>query len=343
MDVFHQIEITLILLIQSIGGWLAGPMQVISFLGREEFFMAAMPLIYWSIDGAMGLRFAVMLLFSNAVNCALKLVFHSPRPYWIDARVRALSTESSFGLPSNHAQVGASVWGLAASVVKPAWARVILIVIIGLIGFSRIYLGMHFISDVIFGWIIGALLLFLIFAWEAPVLRWLKPQPLNRQVIWAFLSSLILIGIITLSRASAGSWQIPQAWIDNVSAATPGSPIAPFNLDDAFTLAGTWFGMMAGVAWLYHRQGTFNAAGTFEKRALRYIVGIAGMLTLYLALGAIFPRQQDILSFSLRYIRYTFIGLWVAALAPMVFSRIGLVDPGQAVGKKPLSPSENPL
>ena len=49
------------------------------------------------------------------------------------------------------------------------------------------------------------------------------------------------------------------------------------------------------------------------QRVLRYGVGIVGLGVIYLGLGAIFPRTPDLLGFSLRFLRYACLGLWVAA------------------------------
>jgi hypothetical protein len=57
---------------------------------------------------------------------------------------------------------------------------------------------------------------------------------------------------------------------------------------------------------------------------LRYVIGVAGILLLWFGLGQVFPRSADITSFTLRFFRYTLVGLWISALAPLLFERIGL-------------------
>ena len=71
--------------------------------------------------------------------------------------------------------------------------------------------------------------------------------------------------------------------------------------------------------------------GTLVQRALRYLLGITGLLILYLGLGAIFPRTPDLVSYGLRFLRYALIGLWAIWLAPLVFIRLGLAKPRSAV------------
>jgi len=100
--------------LQNLGDWLYLPMQFFTFMGYQEFYLLFIPIIYWCLEPKMGIRLGVGLMCSAALNGILKLTFHSPRPYWVDQRVRALSTESSFGMPSGHAQNSVVFWGLLA-------------------------------------------------------------------------------------------------------------------------------------------------------------------------------------------------------------------------------------
>jgi membrane-associated phospholipid phosphatase len=324
LDALHQLEIAWIVLIQSLGTWLAPVMSLLSQLGTENFFMFVMPVLYWSFDALVGSQVAVLLLLTNAFNAGLKLLFHSSRPYWLSPSVQALSEETSFGFPSNHAQTAASIWGFLAVRWRGKTLRILLIGLIFLIGFSRVFLGMHFLSDVVGGWLLGGLTIWGFTIVERPLLKWLRTQSLKQMVILALLSSAILGGVVLVSSALAQNWPIPGEWIQNARTATPGVDIDPFNIHGAFTLAGTWFGFLAGAAWFYHRQGGYCADGTPQQRLLRYLVGLLGIFFFYYALGRIFPRDPNLISYFLRYVRYTLVGLWISMLAPLVFQQIGL-------------------
>ncbi|HQJ03354.1 MAG: hypothetical protein KA046_03880, partial [Longilinea sp.] len=62
MDTVWQLEINLTLFLQNLGSWLNTPMEFFTFLGSEYAFLALMPLFYWSVDSATGLRIGLMLL-----------------------------------------------------------------------------------------------------------------------------------------------------------------------------------------------------------------------------------------------------------------------------------------
>jgi undecaprenyl-diphosphatase len=109
-------------------------------------------------------KYSAILLLASAfggivLNTVLKLGFHRPRPSVVVAAVHTFT--SSF--PSGHAMSAAIVYStvayLAARLHRHRWARWLLMTaamtLIALISFSRIYLGVHYPSDVIAGVAIG--------------------------------------------------------------------------------------------------------------------------------------------------------------------------------------------
>lgn len=324
MDLLQELEIQIILFFQSLGMWLVEPMKFFSMLGYEEFFMLVMPSIYWCFDSVLGIRMAVMLLVSNASNSLFKLSFHTPRPYWVSTDVLAHTTETSFGLPSGHAQSAASLWGVMAVFIKNRQAKIALVLVIFLIGISRLFLGVHFIRDVLAGWLIGGLLLVAYLKIEQPLARWLRERSFSQHLLLAFGSAVVLALMVLIPRAVLGGWQYPEVWQANAFVASAENVLHPFKIDGAFTFAGTWFGFFAGVAWLYRAQGGFDASGTPRQRLLRYVIGTAGILVLWFVLGQLFPRDENVVSYALRFVRYALVGSWVSVFAPMVFARTGL-------------------
>lgn len=327
MDALHQLELAWMIILQAMTAWLVLPMRLFSAFGQEEFYMLVMPAIYWSLDAGLGIRVGMLMLFGNQVNTIAKLAVHSPRPYWLDARIKGLAAESSFGFPSNHAQNAASIWGFLATAARQAWVKTLLMGLIFFIGLSRIVLGVHFISDVIAGWAIGGLLLWLFLKIEKPVMVWLRRQSLAVMLGLSLASSLLFVALVLFTAAATQSMAIPTEWAQTALISQPaGGEIDPQNISGSFTVAGTWLGLLSGAAWLFHRQGNLKTEGTPGQRLMRYLVGAVGVFVLYYGLGSIFPRSADVLSYSLRLIRYTLIGIWISALAPLVFARLGLAQ-----------------
>ncbi|MEJ5225518.1 MAG: phosphatase PAP2 family protein [Anaerolineales bacterium] len=328
MDALVPSGLSITLFIQGLGAWLEAPMKFFSFLGSEEFFLLVLPVVYWAISADLGMRIGFILLFTGGLNNAFKLFFHGPRPYWVSTQVSSYAAETSFGVPSGHAQNAVGVWGIAAHWLQRTWAWAAALFVIFAIGFSRMYLGVHFLHDVLMGWLIGAVVLWgFIRYWDAAA-NWLKSLSLTGQVGVALGVSLGLVWLSWLGIVSWGSWTIPDAWFANANAAFPDDPINPGSLNGALTPAGALFGLAAGVAWIRTRGG-FDTGGPPWKRVVRYLVGLVGVLVIYVGLGAVFPRGDDFLPYLLRFVRYALIGLWIAALAPMLFIRLKLADKGK--------------
>ncbi len=318
-----EIGISFIIAIQT-AEWLTLPMRLFSFFGTEEFFLLTLPLLYWSVDSALGIRVGMMLVTSNLVNYIGKLLLIGPRPYWVSSHVRGLWPETSFGVPSGHAQIAASVWGIAAAYVKKTWAWIAALVVIFFIGFSRLYLGSHFPHDVLVGWALGGLLLWIFVKFWQPVQDWAAKKSMQQQILIAFFVSLIFIALGYGTFLFRSGYEIPQTWIDNARLASEEDLPAPVSAESPFTSAGVFFGFCAGLAWM-HSLGGYSADGSVSKRALRYVLGLAGVAVLYAGLGALFPRGDGLIFYALRYLRYTLVGWWVAGGAPWVFRRVNLI------------------
>ncbi len=204
---------------------------------------------------------------------------------------------------------------------KP-WAWVLALLLTFLIGFSRLYLGVHFVHDVLVGWVIGYVLLFLFMKFWDPVAAWLQTKTLAQQIALAFFISLLMIAIGALTTARLDGYVFPAEWEENARRAGPLPD--PVSIEGTFTSAGSFFGLAAGAAWIASRGG-FQTAGPLEKRALRYVIGLIGILILWFGLGQVFPDGETVLPLLLRYIRYFLVGFWVTAGAPWLFFHFNLV------------------
>jgi membrane-associated phospholipid phosphatase len=100
----------------------------------------------------------VVLLLASASNMALKLVFGRSRP-----ALEHLVEVSSLSYPSGHAMSAMSFYGfliyLAIILIPQRWLKTLICIVLSLlilsIGTSRIYLGVHFPSDVTAGFVGG--------------------------------------------------------------------------------------------------------------------------------------------------------------------------------------------
>lgn len=103
---------------------------------------------------------ALMILIPVALSAILanilKYIFDAPRPYEVYTFIHKLSVGGSPSFPSGHT-ADAFAFAVAMGMVYRKWSIIIPVFIwAGLVGYSRMYLGVHFPTDVVGGAFIGA-------------------------------------------------------------------------------------------------------------------------------------------------------------------------------------------
>lgn len=129
----------------------------ISLAGYPTFLILFISFGYFFWSPSRFSRIAMMLFISGLINGFLKDFFQDPRPLielMLDPKVG-----TSYGWPSGHAQIAVTLWGLIAYELKDKRATIGAGILIFLIAFSRMYLGVHDLGDVISGLVIGAIIL----------------------------------------------------------------------------------------------------------------------------------------------------------------------------------------
>lgn len=136
---------------------------LISYFGAGDavLFIAAAVTIFLAIKRKKSRIFMlwIMLAGSIASSYILKLAAHRPRP--LDGIIK----ETSFSFPSAHTVLSLAFYGFIAYLLLQSGKSKLtkflgfagLSFLIILIGFSRLYLGVHFFSDVIAGYLLGGL------------------------------------------------------------------------------------------------------------------------------------------------------------------------------------------
>ena len=110
----------------------------------------------------------------------LKQLFGRERPPLADRLIDV----DSLSFPSGHAMMSTAIYGLTAAICYRlyAWVRenpLILLIapaLVLVIGMSRVYLGVHWASDVIFGWVLGLLWLGVCLVMHRQIVRWVQAR-----------------------------------------------------------------------------------------------------------------------------------------------------------------------
>lgn len=258
-----------------------------SVLGYTEFFLVMLPLGFWLWDKALFTRLAILIGLVGLSNAFLKDLFQDPRPALalaLDGRVG-----ESFGVPSGHAQVATAMWLWLAYELKRPWAWIAAIVIALGVSFSRIYLGVHDVEDVLGGILLGlAAIVIYRGALSEDFNAWHEINPAYQLAAIATLAPLL--------------WLI---W--------PRTPMPVFTFAFVAFLFFWWLGRTIEERWVdYERHRNWLFAGFAAA------IGVAVLFALMQASGAALAAtglEKD----AALTIQFALISLYVTALAPAAF------------------------
>jgi membrane-associated phospholipid phosphatase len=310
----YQWGLSVIRIIQGIESpGLTAVIKFVTFLGTEVFIIPLLLLIFWCVDERRGFRLGILIILSAWVNASVKSLLKQPRPYSLDPSV-GRAFEPSYGMPSGHAQMSLSFWVPIASWAgrKRLLVRAAVVFFILAIGFTRLYLGVHFPTDLLGGWLLGGIILIVFYFLSPWVAVWFRIGGRRTQLICAAAATLILNGL------------------------NPADTSLP-----ALLLGfGAGYNLMIHTFPFAARGPVRGKAPGFGVLAFRYVFGMAGAAAIYLGLRLIFPGEASLFSsfphwgqgspyYELgRFIRYGLVGFWVSAGAPWVFLRMGIAGPG---------------
>lgn len=177
-----------------------------------SYYLYLVPALLWSVDYRMGLRLLLLFTATLILNSILKEAFAAPRPFALDARIVS-SGEIGYGLPSGHAQLAVVFWGVLADWIdrKPFW--IFAFAMMFLMGLSRLVLGVHFPTDVLAGWFLGGVTLWLYRTYRVGFEAWLVALSEGRQLGWvtlagtgAFLATQVVARELNLLGAGAAGF-----------------------------------------------------------------------------------------------------------------------------------------
>jgi len=125
---------------------------LITRLGEEELIIVVICIAYWCINKMFAYKTGMIFFLSGLTVQGMKIGFRIPRPWVLDPTFNpvesAMVRATGYSFPSGHTQAGASLFGSLGAQFKQVYLKVIFFAIVFLIGFSRMYLGVHTLMDV---------------------------------------------------------------------------------------------------------------------------------------------------------------------------------------------------
>lgn len=304
MENILQWGVNIIRLIQSLASPpLTGFMIGVTWSGSTLAYLILIPLIYWCIDEKKGFRLALAVLVSAWLNITLKFLLNQPRPFFAgyDPSLQMIP-ESMGGLPSGHAQNALVFWIIIASWIKKKWAYIAAALICLALSFSRVYLGVHFPSDIFGGWILGGAVLCVYFLPGPKIEALLDKGGKRAQMICAALVSFIMI----LYRPAE-------------TLLVPGAVFMGLGIGGALNIHY--------VKFKSRLSGGRSRGVRFSALLVRFLLGTTVGVLIYVLFGKMTSVSQGASWYFIAYfVRYALIGLWISAGAPWLYCVLRLAE-----------------
>ncbi len=295
---FFDWEVTLMEWIQSVENDIVTYIATFfSMFGEELFLIIIIGFLYWCWDKEKAKPISLTLLFSLAICVQVKGIVARRRPYMDSEIIKCIRPAhddgdimsvivQGYSCPSAHSALSATTFGAIAYQFRRKLFIILAFVVPLLVGFSRIYFGVHYPTDVIGGWLTGVVSVF--------VVSLLCEKVANK--IWI----LLLVLLISL----------------------PG--IFYCHDSEYFTLLGLMTGFVVG--YLFEQKFVrFQNTRSVLKSVTRVLGGIVLFFALSLLLKLPFSQSfldsTSILPLIVRALRYSVVSFVIIGIYPKIFDK----------------------
>ena len=293
---YFQWEVALMEFIQAHLGDLGVKIaSVITMFGEELVLVAVLGFVYWSLNKEIGKRVGVNIVMGLTLNPMIKNVALRRRPYFDNQSIKCLKPVDSsasiydikvqgYSFPSGHTTNSTIAYGTLAHHFSNKAVKIIGVLLPILVGISRFCVGVHYPTDVICGWCLGALVVFL--------MPWLLTKFRHKAVLYAIIFVICLSGYF---------------WCTT---------------DDYFTGIGMMAGVFLGILF-EEKYVHFDNTRIWWRMILRVIIGGAVFFALNTALKLPFPeallKGETTAAYMIRSVRYCVVMFVEVGLYPMAF------------------------
>lgn len=278
-------------------------MLLITRLGEETAFLVIALIVFWCVDKKKGYYVMAVGFLGTMFNQILKLACRVPRPWVLDPNFsileQAREAAAGYSFPSGHTTSAVGTFGCLAVVAERKWWRSFCIAISVLVGFSRMYVGVHTPADVLVG------------AATSLVLIWMLKKPTldgGVREMKGVIAAMVAVSVVFLMYVSF--WNFP-------------ADMDPHNMTSGIKNAYTMIGCLTGVAIVYLvdvKWLQFPEKAVWWVQIIKIVVGLALVLAVKEGLRA--PLELILPVYPARAVRYFLIVVMAGAIWPMSFKRL---------------------
>lgn len=273
----------------------------ITYFGDEIAFLVTALILFWCVDKRQGYYVLAVGFFGTLANQFLKITCQVPRPWVRDPEFtileQAREAATGYSFPSGHSQSGVGTFGAIAYTTKNKIVKGLCIAVAVLVPFSRMYIGVHYPSDVLVasGMALGLIVLLhpLVYGSDG------KRIPVIFGV--GALMSLAFLAYVEF-------WPFPD-------------DIDPHNMESAVKNAYTLLGALMGLLVAYYFDETrlhFTVKAVWWAQLLKVVLGL--VLVLAVKEGARAPLEAICGGHMVaRGIRYFLVVIMAGVIWPMTF------------------------
>ena len=278
-------------------------MLAVTRLGEETAFLVVALIVFWCVDKKKGYYIMAVGFLGTMANQMLKLACRIPRPWVLDPDFpileQAREAAAGYSFPSGHTQSAVGTFGCLAVTAEKKWWKILCIVIAVLVGFSRMYVGVHTPADVLVATVMACALIWLL---KKPTLEGDLKQ------MKAVIGLMIAVSLVFLVYVSF--WNFP-------------ADMDPHNMESGMKNAYTMIGCMVGVAIVYLidvKYLHFPVEGVWWVQIIKILGGL--LLVLAVKEGLRSPLELAMPVYPARSVRYFLIVFTAGTLWPMSFRKL---------------------
>ena len=277
----------------------------VTHIGEETFFLAFAIIFFWCVNKRQGYFILITGLVGTVVNQVAKLFFRIPRPWVLDPEFNIIESAraeaTGYSFPSGHTQNVAGTFGAIAAYQPKKWKTAVCVTIIALVGFSRMYLGVHTPLDVVVSLLVALGIILLL----RPVFE--SEESFKKYMPYVVIGSVILsIGFLAYVLAIRG---------DNT--------LDPHNYQSGLKNACTLLGCTAGLVVVHFVDSkyiNFDTKAKWYAQLLKLAIGLGIILAIKSGLSApltaLFGNE-----YVARAVRYFLIVVFAGAVWPLTFKK----------------------
>ncbi len=281
--------------------------QLVTRLGEEVIVLGVICILYWCVNKNSAYRLGLIFFISGILVQGLKVTFRVERPWVLEPTLSplesAIPAATGYSFPSGHTQGATALYGYfaATSDKKTRNGKIlftVMLLLIALVGFSRMYLGVHTPFDVGVSIIATAISIFAVLRlWDKLCL----PSADMALAIALGLASVLLC-VYSFIMYKTGLVPLEQ-------------------IQDCFKSGGAGFGFAIGY-YIERKYLKFSVkTDKLWQQIVKVAVGVGGALALK-SLPKLIAEGNLAIDFS----RYFLTVLWVIVLYPIIFSKLLKTD-----------------